>query len=359
VIAKGSPLLRVRGWDVLYENNRSREMKRTDWFPAPNDLSSDRYVDLVGHEHGAAHFGVWNAILMVASRAKPRRGLLVKADGRPHTTGSIARVTRLPEPLVNDALTRLLEIGLLEIVEDESPEINNLGSHPSAEKPQNPARKSHEGAPKPREGAAEGKGTEHHHQEGNGKEKKRTRTAPKGTEPQGTERADEHSTTEGFSAPVGTAADASKMRDDADENPGLRYASPDDELKAIYLSKAGEAITIVVLDAIRVNLEVSGVSVGDFVAEVRKHSANEWRNPAGFLRDLSKRFRTKIRTAPEPVTAAEAAAKNYRCSACHSRTPGEGAVPAEGGKLAPCVCASPEWIAAQRARGVFPPETDP
>src|ERR1700693_2981185 len=99
-----APMMRVRDWDAIYENNRSREMKRTRWFPAPNDLSADGYVEIVGHEQGAAHFGVWNAVLMVASRAKPRRGLLVKDDGRAHTEESLARVTRVPVTVVSDAL---------------------------------------------------------------------------------------------------------------------------------------------------------------------------------------------------------------------------------------------------------------
>ena len=76
-------LLRVRNWGELYENNRSRELARTNWFPAPNDLSANGYVELVSHVDGAAHLGVWIGLLMVASRAKPR-GLLTREDGRPH-----------------------------------------------------------------------------------------------------------------------------------------------------------------------------------------------------------------------------------------------------------------------------------
>ncbi|HEY1756158.1 MAG TPA: hypothetical protein VGG72_12225 [Bryobacteraceae bacterium] len=157
-------------------------------------------------------------------------------------------------------------------------------------------------------------------------------------------------------AATGVAANASSKGDDADKTEGVGYASPEDELKAIYLAKASHPITVAVLDAIRVNLEVIGVSMGDFVDEVRKHAENQWRNPAGFLRDLSRRFRSKTSVAAGPVTSAEAAVRDYRCPICYSRTPGEGAVSAGEGKLAPCSCASPMWIAAQRARGVFPPE---
>ncbi len=53
-----------------------------------------------------------------------------------------------------------------------------------------------------------------------------------------------------------------------------------------------------------------------------------------------------------PVTSAEAAVRDYKCSICHSVTPGEGAI-LRNGVWVPCECASPEWIAHQRERGVF------
>jgi hypothetical protein len=204
------------------------------------------------------------------------------------------------------------------------------------------ARKSGDSATKSREGAVEGKGIEHHHQEGNGKEKK------------GSERGRDDSAPQRYRA-GSSEPDFPKSGDDG-EKPGEVYASPEDELKAIYLAKAGEPITVAVLDAIRVNLGLNRVSPADFLAEVRKHAPNEWRNPAGFLRDLSKRFCAKTLAAGEPVTAAGAARKNYRCQLCDSTVPGEGARLIDGNPV-PCSCASPEWIARQQARGVFPKET--
>jgi hypothetical protein len=301
-----SPLLRVRDWDRLYENNRSRDLGRTDWFPAPNNLSADSYVDLVSHVDGAAHFGVWNALLMVASRAKPR-GALVRDDGRTHDAESLARVTRLPQQLIKAGIERLLEIGLLEKCRDNPRKKSNLGSHPSAAQPQEPAPKSHEGA-------AEGNGTEHHHQEGQRKRRK------------GMERARSNLTTESSGVASDRAFSSLEKGVDDDENSGTSYASPEDELKSIYRAKADEPMTIDLLDVIRVNLEFTGVSMNDYVIEVKKHAQNKWRNPAGFLRNLSSRFRAKTRAATEPVTAAEATARNYRCSLCGSRVRGEGAV---------------------------------
>jgi len=330
-------LLRVRAWDQLYENNRSRELGTTTWFPIPNDLSAYGYVELIAHSEGPAHFGVWNSLLMVASKAKPR-GLLIREDGRPHTPESLARVTRFPQQLIEACITRLLAIGLLETDSDKPRNKSRLRSHPDAA-----IRQS--GATTSRKGAVEGNGTEHHHQEGNRTEKK------------GTERAREKLETEDSRAAVSAAAASSQSGDDADEN-AVEYASPEDELKAIYLTKAGEPIATDLLHVIRANLELTRVPFSEFVAEARKHYANRWKNPPGFLRDLSKRFHAKTRRASEPLTVAEAIEKDYRCPLCHSRTRGAGAVPGEREKLIPCACASPEWIERQRARGVFEAESD-
>jgi hypothetical protein len=307
----------------------------------PNDLSGDGYVELLAHPDGTTHFGVWTALLMVASRTRPR-GALVR-EGRPHDSESLARMMRQPETVVRAAIERLLQIGLLEADSGKSRNNKRLPQHPGAPR-------QHRAATKSREGALEQKGTEHHHQEGNRTKKKGTRT-----EPEGTERAREELKAEGSRACVSTAAASSQKGDDADGKPGIAYASSEDELKAIYLSKTGEPITAELLHVIGANLELSGVSLVDFIVEVRKHTQNAWRNTPGFLRDLSKRFRTKTRQASAPLTVAEVSAKNYQCPVCHSKTPGEGAV-LTAGKSVPCECASPEYIGRQRERGLFQPE---
>lgn len=170
------------------------------------------------------------------------------------------------------------------------------------------------------------------------------------------ERVREKSTIE---APVAASAEpiSPEKNADDDESPGSRYASPDEELKAIYEAKTGERITIEVMDAIRSNLLTSEVSKSDFVEEVKKHAQNQWRNPPGFLRSLSVRYRAKIRVVGAPVTAAEAAEKAYQCPICFSCTRGEGMVVGGNGKPAPCTCASPEYIAHKRASGFFTEET--
>jgi hypothetical protein len=134
----------------------------------PNDLSADEYVELVDHQDGAAHFGVLSSLLMVASRAKPR-GTLVTHDGRPQDAESLARLTRHPKVLVENAIERLLKIGLLEWRSANPRRKSIIPRHPT-------------GSVGP-EGASEGKGREHHHQEGKGKERKK-----KGSELNGRER---------------------------------------------------------------------------------------------------------------------------------------------------------------------------
>jgi hypothetical protein len=43
------PILTVRDWNERHENSKSRAMLDTRWFPMPNDLSADEYVELVDH----------------------------------------------------------------------------------------------------------------------------------------------------------------------------------------------------------------------------------------------------------------------------------------------------------------------
>jgi hypothetical protein len=108
--------LRVRDWDALYENNRTRGYKKLNWVPVPNKQDGDGYTELVSVPNGAAHLGAWLAILQVASRCDPR-GVLQREGHRPHDAASLARMTRLPVEVFEEAIPRLLgSIGWLEIV---------------------------------------------------------------------------------------------------------------------------------------------------------------------------------------------------------------------------------------------------
>ena len=143
-----------------------------------------------------------------------------------------------------------------------------------------------------------------------------------------------------------------------DDSKRTEYASAKDELKAIYQAKTGTAIRASDLDAIESNLVGMGVTWEVFVAEFRGHAWDRVKNPVGFLKHFSKKFRAKTQPANAPVTAAEAAARDYQCPACFSKKPGEGSR-LEAGRAVPCECASPEYIARQRERGLFEPEATP
>jgi len=125
----------------------------------------------------------------------------------------------------------------------------------------------------------------------------------------------------------------------------------------MYRARAGEDIRTADLDAIEAMLSGSGVTWEAYATEARRHDWPRIKNPTGFLKNLARNFRARVQPASAPVTAAEAAAKNYQCPVCFSRTPGEGIRQGNDGNLVPCQCASPEYIARQRARGIFAEET--
>lgn len=108
---------RIREWDTLFENNRTREMKRMDWVPIPNRMDGNGYLTLVSHRHGAAHFGAWIAILEIASRC-PVRGTLTQASGGVHTASTLARVSRMSVEVISTALRRLVEVGWIDLYDE-------------------------------------------------------------------------------------------------------------------------------------------------------------------------------------------------------------------------------------------------
>ncbi|MDZ4341352.1 MAG: hypothetical protein U1E51_02810, partial [Candidatus Binatia bacterium] len=99
-------------WGDVFENNRTRELKRMTWVAMPNKHDGDGYTELLNHPDGPAHFGVWCAIVQVASKCDPR-GALVRDTGKPHTAESISRMTRFPMKVVESAMHRLLQISWL------------------------------------------------------------------------------------------------------------------------------------------------------------------------------------------------------------------------------------------------------
>ena len=122
---------RVRDWAQLYENNRTRELKRLDWAPIPNRMDGDDYTELVDHQDGASHLGAWLALRLIASRCDPR-GTLVREGGRPHDFHSLSRISRIPASIFETVIPRLLEIGCLEIIPSPSATLQDGAEIPQA-----------------------------------------------------------------------------------------------------------------------------------------------------------------------------------------------------------------------------------
>lgn len=105
---------RIKNWDSLFENNRTRELKNLEWVPVPNRMDSEGYTALVDHPDAAAHLGAWTAILEIASRQKVRGTLPQGAAG---TAQALARMSRLPVLLFEVVLCRLVnELKWIELV---------------------------------------------------------------------------------------------------------------------------------------------------------------------------------------------------------------------------------------------------
>lgn len=115
-------MYRIVNWHDNFENNRSRELKKLDWVPIPNKLEGDGYTELLDHDNGAAHYGAWCALVLIASKCDPR-GTLVRDGARPHDFRSLARMTRVPVAVWEEAIPRLVHIGWLEIIDAQDVEI--------------------------------------------------------------------------------------------------------------------------------------------------------------------------------------------------------------------------------------------
>src|ERR1700684_3855635 len=96
---------RVRDWDSLYENNRTRSMKFMQWIPITNKQDGDGYIQVVEGKNGAEMLGGWLAILQVASKCRTR-GTLLRSSGHPHDAASISAMSRLPADSIQNALDK-------------------------------------------------------------------------------------------------------------------------------------------------------------------------------------------------------------------------------------------------------------
>ena len=83
-------LLKIADWDELYENSRTRDMKRMQWVPVPCKFDGEGYTELVvGHKNGPAHYAAWMAFLLSAARTAERGTLIAGVEH--HTTRRVSQ----------------------------------------------------------------------------------------------------------------------------------------------------------------------------------------------------------------------------------------------------------------------------
>jgi hypothetical protein len=122
-------MLKIKNWANIYENNRTRELKKLDWVPVPNKHDGDGYTELMDHPDGPAHFAAWMAIVQIASKCDVR-GTLSREGARPHDARSFSRISRIPSEVFEAAIPRLLEIGWLENDGDDVQVYQQLEENP-------------------------------------------------------------------------------------------------------------------------------------------------------------------------------------------------------------------------------------
>lgn len=117
IVAVAKPLYVIANWNDHFENNRTRELKSLAWVPMPNRHDGDGYTELMDHPKAASHYGAWCSLVQIASKCDPR-GTLVRAGQKPHDSGSLSRITRIPVEVYEQAIPRLVQIGWLKCVTD-------------------------------------------------------------------------------------------------------------------------------------------------------------------------------------------------------------------------------------------------
>ncbi len=116
-MAISGPQYRIRDWDTLFENSRSRSYKKLDWVPIPNRHDGKGFRRLIAYENGPALFAAWVLIVQVGSKC-PQRGVLADEDG-PLDADDLSLKTGCPADVFAEAFRVLClpKIGWLEVEE--------------------------------------------------------------------------------------------------------------------------------------------------------------------------------------------------------------------------------------------------
>lgn len=111
---------RIKNWDQHFENNKSREVVDARWVPMTNKQDGDGYLSLISSTDGYACYGAFVAIVLLASKCKPR-GDLRQSNGVAHSIETIARKVHFPAALIQKTITRCCEpsVDWIEVVADD------------------------------------------------------------------------------------------------------------------------------------------------------------------------------------------------------------------------------------------------
>jgi helix-turn-helix protein len=110
-----------------------------------------------------------------------------------------------------------------------------------------------------------------------------------------------------------------KVDDEKPQDPKpVSYASPEAELKAIFLEKTGAEISLDLERRIWDAVEIRNIARKQFIDELRKHVPNRWRNPAGFLTNFARKIGIVATPAPRPKKLPEPPMNGLgRCHLCN------------------------------------------
>jgi uncharacterized phage protein (TIGR02220 family) len=101
-------LYRIRDWQELYENNRSRTVKDLSWVAIPNRHDGENYTMIMSHKRGSEIFSAFILMVEVASKCRPR-GTLIRDNGKPHNPISLSLKCRCPASWFEIAIEYLSE----------------------------------------------------------------------------------------------------------------------------------------------------------------------------------------------------------------------------------------------------------
>ena len=136
-------LYKIRLWNELYENSRSRAVSSLNWVSIPNRHDGETFTNIMSQKNGAEIYTGWILMVQIASKCTPR-GTLIKGSGVPHDAKSLSVKCRADVRWIAAAIDYLEHHSdWLEVVEIQDtasgchPPIIHLPSsrHPSAVEP--------------------------------------------------------------------------------------------------------------------------------------------------------------------------------------------------------------------------------